>query len=402
MKLKTMYKAISLIFLINLLAPGAFAQWNEYSHFSDYEKNELNSSLKIDSEYFSDILTYRLPLAMESEFQRRDKIFDISVGSLSRTRFATQQRLKLDLPLTENLMFRFVHFKNEDLEKNHQVSLVELQYSLLPWLKAVTYGDFTSEKKHNDFGAAFIVNPHKDISVRTFATFSDFFFNKRTELNERDLELSKTFGVVSRWLPATDAASFLEVYSTFQTPLKRFNEDLQTQYEFSENRYGVLGRQRLYERAFLNFDVSYKRRKEGIQTSGTAIGDGIWQVHQWDTLLQFEDQRWIFGLSNHWRDWQFNSEGSQQRFFLPHLWIKGGEDSFSQDVWRFGLEMTWAYLRGSQAIIPAADVIREFEYRANFRYSIRFNENALLHLQFTGDLDEFSWEGGNGQFQIYF
>lgn len=146
-------------------------------------------------------------------------------------------------------------------------------------------------------------------------------------------------------------------------------------------------------------DLSYKNRREGLLT---PLDDQFWQSHHWDALLQLEDSRWIVGVSNTWRDWQNGSEGSHQRFLLPHLWLKWGSDQFAQETWRLGLESTWAYMRGSTVIMPPEYVLREFEHRINLRYSIRFNEKATLHLLLTGDLDTPSWEGGNGQFQIYF
>ncbi len=399
---QTFIPQFSLLLLVLSGIPQTSAQWVEYSHFSDYEAFDVNTSLKIDSEYFSDVLTFKLPMAMESEFRHQSKIFDISVGSLSSTRFATQQRFKFDHSLTEDLIFRFVYFSNEDFEKNHQVSLVELQYLLTQWLSVVAYGDFTSQKKHNDFGAAFLVKPTSETSVRVFATWSDAFFNKRTESRERDLGSSQTFGIVARWLPQEDTATYLEVYSTFQSPLNRWNEDEQKNYRFQENKQGLAGRLMFQDKEFINFDLSYKKRTEGTLFVDPSLLDGLWTSHQWDNLIQYENPKWVFGVANYCRDWQYNREGSQQRFLLPHLWLKGGQDSLQDDVWRIGLEMTWAYMRGSQALLPAPELLNEFEYRANFRYSIRFNERALLHLQLTGDLDDLSWEGGNGQFHIFF
>lgn len=393
-----------LLFLsLKIVFLPAQAQWHEYSQFSESESNILNSPLQIDSEYHSDMLTYRLPFSMASRFLKESKVFDITTGSLSGTRFATQQRLKIDQSLTTNLTLRLVYFDKEDFEQSHQLSLIELQYSLIDWLSVATYTNFASEKKHNDLGVALILTPESDMHLRLFATISDYSFNKRTELNEKDLETSKTFGLVARWLPLDSTlredSRFIEFFVSHQTPVKRYNFDNLSMYDFKEQKLGALGRWSVFEKSFVNFDLSYKRRKEGFLE---PANHQIWNSHFWDILLQFEDPRWIVGVSNTWRDWQNGSEGSQQRFLLPHVWLKWGHDQFSQETWRLGLESTWSYMRGSSVIMPPESILREFEHRVNLRYSIHFNEKASLHLLLTGDIDDPSWEGGNGQFQIYF
>lgn len=92
--------------LILVVTLPAAAQFEEYGYFSESEISEINRPSLLDSEYFSDIFTYRMPNSMHSSFLRSSRVYNLSIGSLSQTRFATQQRLKLDTKLNSHLVFR--------------------------------------------------------------------------------------------------------------------------------------------------------------------------------------------------------------------------------------------------------------------------------------------------------
>lgn len=392
---------ISIFFL--LFSHSALAQFEEYGYFSESETDEVNTPLLIDSEYFSDMLTYRLPLSMHSTFLRSERVYDLTIGSLSRTRFATQHRLKLDSHLSDTLIFRLAYFEKKDLEQSINHFILELQYKLNSFMSVVGYTELKSEKKWNDVGSALLLHMNPDHTLRLYTTWIDFSFNKRNEDNQSDSRRPVAYGFVGRILNPNTTTSFLEYYGQVQTPLNRQQNSI-TNYIYKNSKIGFRGTQLFYsEDQFLHFDASTTYRAEGVQQSGsTDSAFGLWRSHHIDVLLQYENSKWIYGLSSALRKWEIHSQNVDAQIFSPHIWYKHISQSLGKEDLRFGYEASFHTINGPSELRSPDNINNNLEHRGNMRYTIYFNDSAFLHLQLTADLDDFSWEGGNGTFQILF
>lgn len=392
-----------LFFLVLLTSSSAFSQFEEYSYFSESELNEVNTPLLIDSEYFSDMLTYRMPLSMHSTFLRSDRAFDLTIGSLSRTRFATQYRMKLDTQLNDTLTFRLVYFEKKDLEQSLNHFVLELQQRLNSFFSIVGYTELKSEKKWNDIGAAVLLDFAPDHTLRLYTTWIDFSFNKRTEDNESDSRKAVAYGFVGRLLDENHPSTFVEYYGLVQSPLNR-QLDVGINYIYKETKLGLRGtRTGFAEDHLFHFDVGYRYRTEGRQEVGVFDRTvGLWRTDQVDLLLQYENARWIYGLSTALRSWKIRADEVSGSVYSPHLWYKWIREASGQEQLRLGYEASLHSMSGPLDLRSASDLNKDAEHRGNLRYTIHFNEKAFLHLQMTADLDDLGWEGGNGTFQILF
>jgi hypothetical protein len=153
----------------------------------------------------------------------------------------------------------------------------------------------------------------------------------------------------------------------------------------------------------LHFDLSYKYRNEGLQQPGsTDRTNGLWRSRHIDALIQYENSSWTYGIASAWRDWEINSDMIRAQTYSPHLWYQFSSNKPDTNGWRVGYEVSFHSISGPADLRSPPDVNKDVEHRGNVRYTIHFNEKAFLHLYLTADLDDQSWEGGNGTFQILF
>ncbi len=388
--------------LLFIAALPAAAQFEEYGYFSESEITEINRPSLLDSEYFSDILTYRIPNSMHSSFLRSSRVYDLSIGSLSQSRFATQHRLKLDTQLNSHLVFRLAYAEQKDLEQSVNHSILELQYRVSSFLSLVAYTELKSEKKWNDFGAAILIDAGKNHQLRFYTTWIDFSFNKRTDRNESDRRRAMAYGFVGRFLNDEDS-SFLEYYGRIQSPLNR-NLDTGEHYSHRDAKLGLRGTKVFAgDNQQVHFDVSYKYRHEGIQQQGVVDSSyGLWRNQYTDALLQYENTYWTYGIASVSRRWEVNSEAVRSLTLSPHIWYTLMGNQLNVNQLRLGYEASLYSISGPEFLRIPPDVNKDVEHRGNLRYTIHFNETSFLHLYLTADLDAPSWEGGNGTFQIIF
>jgi hypothetical protein len=391
----------SLFLIFFLFSTSAFAAFEEYLYFSESEQAETNSPRRIDSEYFSDILTYSLPLQMQARYLRSTSAYDLTVGSLGSTRFATQQRLRLDHQLNEHFTLRLLYIEKKDFEQSLQHFIVELQYHMNAFWTMAGFTELQSLKQGNDVGLASVFHLSDDLQVRFFMTAVDFSFNLRVEDNIRSTSNTYHYGFISRWIPSGESEEFAELYLTAHTPVNRDLLDLGSTYFFRDTRTGLRGRHTLNQPSeFLNWDVNYRYAAESELSPPSESPQGIWKNDQWNLLLQYENNDWLLGVASYLRKWDIGGTDVIQDNYLPHIWRKiywGGEDTL-----RLGYEVTMSNTTGPQHLRSPSDVNKSTEHRANLRYSINFNERAYLHLQLSADMDDLGWEGGNGQFQYLF
>lgn len=372
----------------------------EYNFFSEEETTEVSTSRRIDSEYFSDILAYRNDMQSEYGFLKNDRAFFFNVGSLSRSRFATLNRLKVQQQVNERIGVKLIYLANDNLEEQLKNLVLEANIKVFDRIHFIGYTQLSGQKKYNDFGAAVEVLIADDHKLRLFSTLIDSSFTLRTEETERDLKSSTQYGLVGRWLSSSNE-NFAEYYWTMQTPLIRVYDTQNTRYEYKESRLGLRGR--WGQGSVINYDLRFVSRTEGLLDPASAgLDQGIWNRRGFDILLQNERLDWIYGVAGHLRRWEHRAETLSQQFLLPHVWYRSSNALRQNDEWRVGYEATLYRMYGSETLFPPQDLVRDHEHRLNLRYTIAFNELCHLHFTASGDLDSLSWEGGNGRLEWYF
>ncbi|MBY0314218.1 MAG: hypothetical protein K2Q26_01775 [Bdellovibrionales bacterium] len=387
------------LFLLSALS-SAYGTMPEYNFFSEEETTEVSTSRRIDSEYFSDILAYRNDMQSEYGFLKSERAFFFNVGSLSRSRFSTLHRLKIQQQVSDGVRVQLVYLGNDNLEEQLKNLVLEASFKMTNGIQLIGYTQLSGAKKYNDFGAAVEVAVDEGHTLRLFTTLIDPSFTLRTEESERDLKSSTQYGFVGRWLHTTEE-NFVEYYGTLQSPLIRVHDDRNTRYEYKESRLGLRGR--FGQERIINFDVRYVSRTEGlIDPLSSSADQGIWTRRGLDLLLQNERSSWIYGVAGHVRRWEHNSETLNQQFILPHVWYRSLNAFRDKDEWRLGYEVTLYRMSGEGALFPPTDLVKYQEHRLNARYTIAWSEFCHLHLTASGDVDSFSWEGGNGRLEWYF
>jgi hypothetical protein len=388
---------VSLVFIFFLIwANQAHAFVDQFLFFDDREISEINRASLIDGEYYSDVLAYRLSSNNQLKFFQSKEAYDISVGSMNSTQFISQQRLKLDKEITKKLHFNLFYAEKDDFELLRSHLLPGLRYEInKTWFLSASTSLF-SEKSQNDlrFAVGYGINPFHKISF--FYTLTDFSFNERTRTNNKNLKATNSFGIIGR--VSSDASEFMEYYLIRNTELNRLLSDSGSIYTFQETRLGIRGIKAL--RSFkINYEIDLFDGKEGllsgqsdqpVERSGARI------------LSQVQRVRWIFGLEYNYRSWRETAGNVHHRNYMPHLWyhLPLGSKLESIDL---GLESSIHEARGDLSLRKDSDqedsVVNS---RFNLRLNFPFSKKAFLNLLLSLDLDDGSWEGGGGQFQMIF
>lgn len=386
------------------------------------EFQSLNPSLEMggpenfNSEYSSDALAFTKPYDWQYQWISHSKAFDLSVGSLSATRFLMNNRLKVYEKLTEKLEFRFSYMDLANYEDESQHAILEFVY--WPWqsLGLSFYGGPSTRKSEDDIGAALLVafDPHH--VVRVFFTAVDFSRNERNTKSDRFEDSPYSVGFVGRaWSPfASGRSNFVQYYFRYEGETRWRFPDENKELFYYRRRAGLALRQRVLMPSYVHLDLEWDRRKESyIDLNGNALTDPKgWKRDQIQTLAQWEQTvsshgKWIGGVKRVDRMWTLPFLGTlRQVDWLPHLWWEWPfERSWGQDSWSLGYEATQHRTKGDTEYGPAHDK-SQWEQRANLVYEFGFKEKASLRLLFSFDLDRFgtgeTWEGGNGQFSMWF
>lgn len=381
-----------MIYLLFLVLPFSHSFWEEYSYFSESDL-ELSTDIgRLGTEYYSDRLTFQYPMDVHGAFLKANQVYDLSIGSISGEAFYTRHRLKSRIEMSEDWAFQVAYWEESDFERERQHFNLELQRNLSESFSAFVFTEIPAAKKDIDLGAGLNYHFSPAHTLRLYGARIDYAFNSRNEgENVEDVKDPWQLGFVGRWL-SKESGDFVEYYAHVQTPLQRFNTDLNTTTFFRENRYGLRGSLFLEDLSSqLHWNVAYAHREEGESGEATNISENrIYRTgHLVDTLLQLENRHWLYGVQFVARLWERGLLEKNHYQALPHVYYKSYKKD--RERWRLGYEVS----------APWEDSTR-VEHRANLRWAIPFSDGVSLYLNLTGDLDDFSWEGGHGLLQIPF
>lgn len=376
-----------------------------YSLFGSEEAKTVNGPDVIDGEYYSDILAFRNQLIKDYNFMKAVNAYDIYLGSISSKQFAIQQRLKLNQKLSDNIYFDLVYINKENFELAREQFLTGLSYRLTDRMSLSFYTSLYSFKDQNDIGVSGEFTITRNHKFKIFLNSADFGFNQRNQINAQDKSRPLNLGLNGEWM--NDNFEFFNYYAYINTSTEREFLDINQTYVFNERRSGFRGRIKLNSIYYLNFDLDFSQGRESLFSSNAPdpINDKIYDRTSFTTLNQLETLNWIFGYEYNYRYWKSDQGSVQHSNFLPHVWYKVKTNSkpyFPTGI-DLGLETSIHSAKGNKSLRSSSDENEALNSRFNLRLIYKISENSSLNFLLSADLDDkFSWEGGGGQFNVYF
>ncbi len=423
-KLKTRPELVSRVVLFALVfvglgsssVGGAFELMPEFHSVTQSEWSDFDRARDVDSEYASDWLTFQKPLLWDYEFAKSDKYFDLSYGSLSGKTFLAQERLKLHHHLTDNLEFRFSHFKEQDSEVNQLRQVLELVFWSDGGYGLSFYGSPASNKAETDAGIAFLSKSKFGRQTRFFVNWADFDRNNRNPDPDRWVKGHSPFVAGFTYqrinnpeaLPRFSALSFRREYPV---SLLDPNSEREVKYHNSSfvfkhfrttknlNRFEF--RAQLDDKSESQVDQSaqapdgdrWARRRRALAQAELAIFKGPYELKP--------------GLSYQYREYREDQDSAIFRDLLPSFWIafQKNESEQFKSQWSLGFDASIHSESQPSPLLPTRRASAS-EGRMNLKYDIKFKNSGELVILGSFDLDRFgsgeSWEGGNAQFSLPF
>jgi len=390
--------AASILILGWTSAAAAFTTTSHYFVATEAEQLGLDWSTRWDSEASSDFITFQRPLEWDGQFLRGDKVFDLSIGSISSRQFLSYKRVKLHQQLTEKLEFRFHWLEERDFEQDRSLLPLELKYNFTPKFAVSIMGSPSMYKRENDAGFSLYFTPDDEWEYRASALWGDFDRNKRNLQTDEWSEAPLALTISARHLPKDSSYDFINAEVHWQRPSQRTDLGVVTQDLSHESIYltGLkslengrgLGARLLYDRAFASENARARTRKRSLNQFEYRFVMGPHVIRP--------------GINLFYREARDNGDQSIYREILPTLWFQLPPKSrtWGLRTLSMGYDATIFEHQHNQS----SD--NNLEHRLNIKYDMRFSKAGQLALLFTFDLDRFgteeTWEGGAGQFRLDF
>ncbi len=397
--------SLALMLVILSMSVKSYGFIESYSLFGSQEEKVINGPELIDGEYYSDVLAFRNPLIKDYNFSKATNAYDIYLGSISSKQFAIQQRLKLSQKINDFIKFDLVYINKENFEIAREQFLPGLTFAITNNLSLSAYTSLYSYKDQNDLGVSGEIKFSKNHRLNLFLNSADFGFNQRNQVNAKDKSSPLNYGLNGSWL--NENFEFLNYYAYINKPLEREFLDSNQTYVFDEKRLGFRGRIKTTANYYLNFDLDLSQGREGLYSSSVPdpVNDKIFDRTSVTTLQQLETLFWIVGYEYNYRYWQSPQGNVQHSNFLPHIWYKIATNSRSYLPTNIdlGLETSLNSGQGNKDLRSVSDQNEDINSRFNLRLVYEISENSTINFLLSADIDDkFSWEGGGGQFNIYF
>ena len=386
--------------LINSTAIG-IESFPEYWGFQEDEMGLIGRVDWVDSEYTSDRLTFTLPPTWESTFLKNDHAFTATIGSLGAKHFFVRRKLKVREELSKDLNFQLTYFDHSDFD-THQTHLVaEFDTFWNDHWGAAVYTELAYEKRKDDLGFAFLFDTGENHRVRLFYSATDFSRNERNENSDTFAKAPLSYGLMGRWhsTKKEDLSYFtygfrLEPQMQIDDPIKITTYQLNRKYLFFQRLWGSAKRYDYIELDWKDTEEVHTIKRKLIRWQLTYKG-----TTSTNKCLSLHRCQVIYGLRIAQRHWEVNNEEIDHFDVLPqygYQWLISHSSI---------LETSWDISRhkasGPAELRSNNDEDEAYHSRMNLGYEWLFKTSSLK-LYFTADLDHFSWEGGNGQFQLFF
>lgn len=413
---------IYFVALFITITANAFEWLPEFQSLTEEEQSAFEKPVLIENEYQSDVLTYLKPFEWEYLWLSHQKAFDLSVGSVSARHFMMDNRLKVHTFLTGSLEFRFTHFDESNLERESMHNILELVAWPWDFLGISAYGEPSLYKRKNDTGLALLIKPHSRHEIRFFNTFVDVTRLKRSDRPDTFVEpyLPYSRGMVGRvWSdPETKRGEFLEYAFRYETKTRWQFPTEMYEYEYWKLFYSLFFDKQLNEKFHVQgrvqFDRKFEARWPTSATSSTV--NESWKTDRLFVIARtvlsdigpYRRWRLTTGVEYAYRFWQTEPGSVLHRNILPHFLFElpaFGEGA-TEDMVGIGYDFNWHRALGPESLRYVHDIDAVVDHRVSVSYDFRFRDNATIRLNAAFDLDRFgtkqTWQGGNGQMQLYF
>ncbi len=406
---------ICLLLLSTLTKPAlGYEALPEYQVLQNRNLTTRPSSLNIDSEYQSDLLTYYYPFSWYGTWLSQSKVLQLSSGSISSKRFAVDNRLKLTTSLSDNFLFSFYYLDLSHLEKQDEAHIVDFEYRLSSKFSIAIYGESETFKSENSLGGALIWIDKNQGLHRLFYTAPDFDYNKRNEHSDSYKKLPKSIGYVYRWVQESE---YYEATARFDLESERLFPSEDSRQISKGHYFAAKSRTRINLEDYLHAQLTISNASLKEYSVSQNSPDSFSKLNyfkneywlQWERTrpLQGQNGNFLLGLLVADRIWQTERGHVRHQNYLPHAWWLWSHNKGKYSVeWGLGWESTLFKSRGPQALRNHHDTRSEqYEHRANASYQIDF-PTGNLRLLFTFDVDKFgteeTWEGGAAQLTVHY
>ncbi|MCB0421090.1 MAG: hypothetical protein KDD61_08840 [Bdellovibrionales bacterium] len=374
----------------------------EYWSFLESERGVSDRVDWVDGEYSSDALTFDLPPVWQSRFLKATKVFDTSIGSLGAKHFFIRRRLKLQQKIAPSTEFLLAYFEQSDFDTRQSHLVVEFDHFWNSHWGTGIYTELAHEKKYDDLGLALLYRFSDHQLFRLYYTEVDFSRNERNENSDMFKKAPKVYGFSYRNVSDSDHDnSFLAFGARWESPLEQVGDVLYNPYRLERTQY--------YLQRFMGTEFDHKFLQWEDRTTFETLS--AQKKSSTVRLLEFRKQkeqpscRWgercsrFWGLRWNQREWRIDFQEVLHQDWLPYL----GFQWRLQQIHQWELSFDYVYHEGSgpTALRSSTDEDYDNNSRMNLAYEWLFIGGSLK-LYFTCDLDHFSWEGGNGQFQWIF
>lgn len=358
--------------------------------FNDIENFKTTTSKYYDSETESDILTYSpINCGRQRLLSQATDFFCTSNGSLGSKRFLTDSYFILTEPLLPKTLFRLHWVQNQDFSEDTQALAPELLFSLSDKNSIGVHGQVDSQKSKDDVGISYNLSLD-DFWMRTEVTAIDFSRNERNENSDRFSQNPFTASLMTLKKVGDDLYSL--------------NFHIEPQFVWKESNGKTVSRTRSWTALTLSKDKSiytldYVRSFLEINADfeDHTLLRGHWQMGL---------EQWTPGLRLVQKTWSEPNGTLIQYDALPFVWYRPMETLKAFD---FGYEFTIHHSQDRRTSVVYGNKTK-IENRGNVAWTAietkTATKKANLKFLFTFDLDQLgsgeTWEGGNGQFTLFF
>lgn len=387
-----------------LLSPfaSALSSFPEYWGFQEDEVNLIGRVDWVDSEYTSDALTFSIPPYWQSRFQGSNQAFDATIGSLGAKHFYLRRRLKVRQALAKKYNFQITYFEHSDFDFHQSHIIPEFDFFWDRNWGVAVYTELYYQKSRDDLGGALLYHTDGGQKFRLFYTATDFSRNERNEGTDSFAKAPLSYGLSSRWNSSREAdLSFFHYGFRIEPEMQRDDPAKSSIY--------TMERSSIWYQIMLGTETNYDFFEvEGTQAKESTNGN----VKEFAKVqAEYKRQRaligciWnrpcraFWGLRYNQRDWKIGNEDVEHQDWLPHggvQWLKP-----DHSIIELSFDVVYHHGEGPDNLRASTDENSALHSRTNFAYEWLF-PGGSLKLYFTADLDRFSWEGGNGQFQLLF
>lgn len=400
-----MHVWILIIMLFASRVDASFDRFYEYRAFSDLELEVFNYYEKIDSEYFSDVLVFSTKMEDEIKYQLADRVILASFGSLSRSEFLKDNRVKIRHSFSDTLSFQFQYLEQKDYDTLQSHAIFEFGYRpIRNWAFSV-FAEMGFEKAEDNLGVSttyFFTDHHQ---LRLFFNLVQYDRNKRNTKEDTFAKDPRAFGFVGRNTKERfRQTEYFEYGMTIETPTEWHlpDDDLIFNYKRWMGTLRYLRPINDFDSVFVILQADKRSEHRGVLSTG-LLGDEF-IVGRQQLQIEYGTKRaknfdWEIGAYGIKRQMEVWSSRVNALDILPYTNFHFNRNELASGYWSVGYDIDFY---DKKVLHTTSSRRTEAEHRLNIYWTGNLSDTAYLRFAFTADTDDFSWEGGNGKFMMEF